>query len=131
MSLRVSKRVELATSLPDSQTAQPRSLINSLATSETVDHCFMGFVFFSLSLRGVQTGTGAALLQSTSVQIPQWNLCGASRMKRADPGRHRLARIYAGQFINWPCLKCLNHILSVVLTPRSPETRLCADRVDG
>lgn len=45
----------------------------------------MGFVFFSLSLHGVQTRAGAGLLQSTSVQIPQWNLCGASRIKKRRP----------------------------------------------
>lgn len=71
--------------LSDSQTAQPRSPINSLATSETVDHCFMGFVFFTLSLYGVQTRAGAGLLQSTSVEIPQWNLRGASRVKKRRP----------------------------------------------
>lgn len=41
--------------------------------------------FLSLSLHGVQTRTGAGLLQSTSVQIPQWNLCGASRIKKRRP----------------------------------------------
>ena len=71
--------------ISDAQTAQPRSPVNSLAASDTVDHCFMGFVFFSLSLHGVQRRTGAGLLQSTSVQIPQWNLCGASRIKRRRP----------------------------------------------
>ncbi len=54
----------------------------------------MGFVFFFFfSLQGGQTWIGAGLLQSTSIQIPQWNLCGASRVKSTDPRRPWLARI--------------------------------------
>lgn len=73
------------------------------------------FPFLSLSLffclRGGQTPTGAGLLHSTSAQIPQWNLCRASRPQTL---RH---------FIIWHCLTCLNHILRIMLTPRIPGSQ--------
>lgn len=85
----------------------------------------MGFVFslsFSLprSLQGGQTWIGACLLQSTSIQIPHWNLCGASRVKNTErPQTLEALRVCSCDFIIWHCLKSLNHILAIMLTPRS------------